>query len=148
MTYAFYGGNQVSDLFIDNCKCFGLTPAKLGIIASHCKQLKHLKLRGGGATPVTLDGLSNIQFPILETLYLGLGVRVSDRLLSRILHTSPNLQKLSVFDLAAQGQYVISRWPVLKKLETVQLANGGTEAVLDMVSSIIRAVSRSDMPLN
>lgn len=121
--YAFFARNQVTDLSIDSCKHFGLDSAKLSMISSCCKQLKHLKLRGAMATPVVLVDLVNIQFPILETLYLGIGVQAAPSLLVRLLQASPNIQELSVFDLASHCY--VSTWPLLNKLKTIRLASGG-----------------------
>lgn len=126
--YAFFAGNQVTDLSIDNCKHFGLDSAKLDMIASCCKQLKHLKLRGAMATPVMLAGLVKIQFPTLETLYLGIGVRVSSKMLVRLLRSSPKIQELSVFDLADHPHVMM--WPILKKLKTLRLASGGKVSIM------------------
>lgn len=142
MRYAAYAGRQVTDLSIDSCKYFGLTSAKLGKISSCCKQLRHLKLRGVMSSPVVLDDLTHIRFPALETLYIGVGVQVPDSLLSRLLQASPNIEELSMFDRASSHKFFeVSNWPVLNKLKTIRLANGGNvTALIPLVSLAIRAV--------
>ncbi|RYP11855.1 hypothetical protein DL765_007572 [Monosporascus sp. GIB2] len=148
MTYAFFAGNGVTDLSIDNCWRFGLKTNSLpnglpnnnslGLILSRCKQLKHLKLRGGGAQ-VTLDGLFNIQLPALESFYLGYGIRLPAHVLVWLLKGSPNIRELSIFDLIGRSteQYVFSNFPVLKDLKTIRLANGAQRIHVNM-SDLIR----------
>ncbi|RYO94316.1 hypothetical protein DL766_000593 [Monosporascus sp. MC13-8B] len=143
MTYAFFAGNGVTDLSIDNCWRFGLKTNSLpnglpnnnslSLILSRCKQLKHLKLRGGGAQ-VTLDGLFNIQLPALESFYLGYGIRLPAHVLVWLLKGSPNIRELSIFDLIGRSteQYVFSNFPVLKNLKTIRLANGAQRIHVNM----------------
>ncbi|RYP58087.1 hypothetical protein DL769_009119 [Monosporascus sp. CRB-8-3] len=137
MTYAFFAGNRVTDLSIDDCWRFGLKTNSLtnslGLILSRCKQLKHLKLRGGGA-PVTLDGLFNTQLPALESFYLGYGLRLPAHVLVWLLKGSPNIRELSIFDLIGRSaaEYVFSDFPVLKNLKTIRLANGAQRILVNM----------------
>ncbi|RYP67035.1 hypothetical protein DL771_007454 [Monosporascus sp. 5C6A] len=140
MKYAFFAGNGVTDLSIDNCSRFGLktNPTNsLSLILSRCKQLKHLKLRGGAE--VTLDGFFNIQLPALESFYLGYGLRLPAHALVRLLKSSPNIRELSIFDLIGRSaeEYVFSNFPVLKDLKTIRLANGA-QRILVNISDLIR----------
>ncbi|RYP49081.1 hypothetical protein DL768_005139 [Monosporascus sp. mg162] len=142
MTYAFFAGNGVTDLSIDNCQRFGLKTNSLtnglGLILSRCKQLKHLKLRGGGPL-VTLDGLFSMQLPALESFYLGHGLRLPVHVLVWLLKGSPNIRELSIFDLNGRSaeEYVFSSFPVLKNLKTIRLANGAQRILVNM-SDLIR----------
>ncbi|RYP73478.1 hypothetical protein DL770_007771 [Monosporascus sp. CRB-9-2] len=148
MRYAFFSGNGVTDLSIDNYWRFGLKTnslpnslpnnKSLGLFLSRCKQLKHLKLRGGEVL-VTLDGLFNMQLPALESFYLGYGLRLSVHVLVRLLKGSPNIRELSIFDLNSRSaeEHVFSNFPVLKNLKTIRLANGAQRILVNM-SDLIR----------
>lgn len=128
MRYMFFAGHQVTDLTIDNCVYFGLRSAKLlDIIGARCKQLKHLKLRSGGGTPVLLEDSPTMHFSSLETLYFGLGIKPSAGVLRRIIQAARgSLRELSIFDLKlveARMYDDFDEWPTLDKLKTIRLAN-------------------------
>ncbi|RYP03102.1 hypothetical protein DL764_005385 [Monosporascus ibericus] len=151
MTYAYLAGNGVTDLSIDNCLHFGLKTNSttnsllnnnsLGLLLSRCKQLKHLKLRGGGrgGSVVILNGLFNMQLPALKSFYLGYGLRLPAHELVWLLKGSPNIRELSIFDFIGRSteEYVFSNFPVLKNLKTIRLANGAQPIVVNM-SDLIR----------
>lgn len=156
MRYASFAGGQVTNLNIDSCKHFGLKPAHLNLILSRCgKQMKHLKLRGSFTGDVLQGPVPSFTLPNLQTLYLGLGVKLAPAWLSRILHASARtLEELSIFDLLnPDGTTPITsqglNWPKLDKLRALCLAcSSGTQ--VDMVCledpHPLRTRSKSNMP--
>ena len=134
MRYAFFAGHQVTSLVIDNSKYFGLNNYTLGVILARCKQLRHLKIRGGGGALTVLDASQSTPLPSLETLYLGLGVRISDGLLRRLVHASPDIKELSIFDLGGENFVEFNDWPILHKLSTIRLANSKDDVAVNIVS--------------
>ena len=133
MRYAFFAGHQVTSLSIENSKYFGLNNYTLGVILARCNQLKHLKIRGGGGTPTVLDASQSTPLPSLETIYPGLGVRISGGLLRRLAHASPDIKELSIFDLGGDNVVKFNDWPILHKLSTIRLANSKDGVLVDIV---------------
>lgn len=143
LRYASFGGGQLTDLVIDNCKQFGINLAQLGLILSRCgKHLKHLKLRGGLTGEVLQGSMSSFKLPSLESLYIGLGIKVPHKWLLQLLRdTSSTIRELSVFDLVPDpgdrprlfhltgGPVFRIRkdisWPAMPRLESLSLSATG-----------------------
>lgn len=143
MRYSFFAGHQVTSLAIDNCKYFGLNTYNLNAIFARCKQLKHLKIRGGGGgagTSVVLDVPPSTTLPALDTLYLGFGVTMTRAVLRRLLHASPGIEELSIFDLGGEGTVDFNGWPLLHKLKTIRLANSMGSMPIHMVGLSIETI--------
>ena len=81
-----------------------------------------------------LDASQSTPLPSLETLYLGLGVRISDGLLRRLVHASPDIKELSIFDLGGENFVEFNDWPILHKLSTIRLANSKDDVAVNIVS--------------
>lgn len=142
LRYASFGGNQLTDLTIDSCKQYGLKFAHLTLILSRCgKSLRHLKLRGPmvGDMPQGGGNMSSFKLPVLESLYLGLGLKLPQKSLRQLLRdTAKTLRELSVFDVVPDPAhrpclfpitvgpvFRIDRehaWPELPRLESLSLS--------------------------
>ena len=141
MRYAFFAGHQVTSFTIDNCKYFGLNNYTLGVVLARCKQLKHLKIRGGRTASTVLDVSSSIPLPALETLYTGLGVIMVPTFLHRLLHASPGIEELSIFVFGSESPMMYrNAWPVLHKLKTIRLANNVESTPVDVVGPAMKKI--------
>ncbi|KAH7026306.1 uncharacterized protein B0I36DRAFT_330349 [Microdochium trichocladiopsis] len=143
LRYASFGGGQLTDLTIDNCKQFGLKFAHLTLIMSRCgKHLRHLKLRGPMVGDMPQGSVSSFKLPALESLYLGLGLKLPHKWLLQLLRdTSRTLRELSVFDVLPDpadrprlfpltGPPVFrikedQSWPELPRLKSLALSSTG-----------------------
>ncbi|KXJ91181.1 hypothetical protein Micbo1qcDRAFT_234391 [Microdochium bolleyi] len=161
LRYASFGGGQLTDLTIDNCKQFGINLAQLGLILSRCgKHLRHLKLRGALTSEVSQGSVSSFKLPLLESLYIGLGIKVPHKWLLQLLRdTSSTIRELAVFDLVpdpgdrprlfhmTEGPNFQIRkdisWPAMPQLQSLSLsATSHVQIYLNHMASVTPNLQR------
>ncbi|KAI0006648.1 hypothetical protein F4779DRAFT_554567 [Xylariaceae sp. FL0662B] len=157
--YASFAAHKITELSIDNCSRFNLTPAKFTKMISLAPRLEVLKLRTAlPGNPILLEDLpASVTIPKLRSLYLGNKMRFTPRTIEQLLTASADsLEEFSMFNFAdvatlrtpppPSWQHI--DWPHMPRLKVFRLGCGGHKTIVDLHSIMHRTPYVEDVWLD